>query len=229
MLIQGFQKTTLLDFPGKVASTIFTGGCNFRCPFCHNASLVTHIKKEETISEEEVLSYLMKRKHILDGVCITGGEPLLQPDMEEFCQKIREIGLAIKLDTNGSRPEALASLIQKGLIDYIAMDIKNCKEKYALTCGLDRFPEGVEESIALIMSCGLPYEFRTTVTKELHSPSDIQALCAWIHGAPRYFLQCFTDSGDLIGEGLTAPTPQKMNDLLAIARQEIPSASLRGV
>ncbi len=229
MIIQGFQKTTLLDFPGKVAATIFTGGCNFRCPFCHNASLVTHINREEMISEEEVLSYLNKRKNILDGVCITGGEPLLQNDVEDFCRKIRKIGLAIKLDTNGSRPQALRSLISGGLIDYIAMDIKNCKEKYALTSGLDHFPEGVEESVGLIMSCGLPYEFRTTVTKELHTPTDIQALTRWIKGAERYFLQCFTDSGDLIGDGLSAPTAEELEELLAVARQEIPGASLRGV
>ncbi len=229
MVIQGFQKTTLLDFPGKVAATVFTGGCNFRCPFCHNASLVTHIKQEETISEDEVLSYLNKRKNILDGVCITGGEPLLQSDMDSFCKKIREIGLAIKLDTNGSRPTELKALIDGGLVDYIAMDIKNCKEKYALTCGLDRFPDGVEESIQIIMSCGLPYEFRTTVAEELHAASDIMALTEWIKGAERYFLQCFTDSGDLIGEGLSAPTPQKMNELLAIAQRKIPSAALRGM
>lgn len=229
MIIQGFQKTTLLDFPGKVAATVFTGGCNFRCPFCHNASLVTHIKPEEAISEDEVLSFLNKRKKILDGVCITGGEPLLQPDLEAFCQKIREIGLAIKLDTNGSRPKELTRLIDRGLVDYIAMDIKNCREKYALTCGLKDFPDGVEESVALIMSCEIPYEFRTTVTKELHAPADIKALTQWIKGAPRYFLQCFTDSGDLIGTGLSAPTQQELDRLLAVAQQQIPSAALRGV
>ena len=229
MVIQGFQKTTLLDFPGKVAATVFTGGCNFRCPFCHNASLVTHINREEAISEDEVLSYLNKRKGILDGVCITGGEPLLQSDIAAFCRKIREIGLAIKLDTNGSRPEALRDLIDRELVDYVAMDIKNCKEKYALTCGLEHFPDGVEESIRLIMSCGLPYEFRTTVTEELHTVEDMVALSEWIRGAERYFIQCFTDSGDLIGENLSAPTPEKLNELLSAAQRAIPVAALRGI
>lgn len=228
MTIKGFQKTTLLDFPGKVAATVFTGGCNFRCPFCHNASLVTHVK-EDVVAEAEVLSYLQKRKNILDGVCITGGEPILQSDIDEFCKKIREIGLAVKLDTNGSLPAQLKHLIDEGLVDYIAMDIKNSREAYARTCGLDRFPDGVEESIRLIMSCGIPYEFRTTVTRELHTKETISELIRWIRGAERYFLQCFTDSGDLIGDGLSAPTPEEMNEFLAIAKREIPSAALRGM
>ena len=228
MIIKGFQKTTLLDFPGKVAATVFTGGCNFRCPFCHNASLVTHIS-EETIEESEVLSYLDKRKNILDGVCITGGEPLLQQDINEFCKKIHDLGLAVKLDTNGSRPDRLKHLIDGGLVDYIAMDIKNSKETYARTCGLDRFPDGVEKSIRLIMSCGIPYEFRTTVTKEFHSPEDIIALTRWIRGAERYFLLCFTDSGDLIGDGLSAYSATEMEALLSLARKEIPVSALRGI
>ena len=228
MIIKGFQKTTLLDFPGKVAATVFTGGCNFRCPFCHNASLVTHIK-EDTVEESEVLSYLKKRKNILDGICITGGEPLLHADIELFCGKVRELGLAIKLDTNGSRPQLLKHLVQEGLLDYVAMDIKNSKERYAETCGLDHFPEGVEESIRFLMSCGIPYEFRTTVTKDFHTPDDIASLTQWIQGAERYFLQCFTDSGDLISEGLSAYSPEEMNELLAIAKRNIPSAALRGV
>ena len=228
MIIKGFQKTTLLDFPGKVAATVFTGGCNFRCPFCHNASLVTHIK-EDTVEESEVLSYLEKRKNILDGICITGGEPLLQPDIDAFCRKVRALGLAVKLDTNGSRPEALKHLIEEGLVDYVAMDIKNSKDAYARTCGLERFPDGVEESIRLIMSCGIPYEFRTTVTREFHSPETIEALTRWIRGAERYFLQCFTDSGDLIGEGLSAYSATEMEALLSLARKEIPSAELRGI
>ena len=229
MLIKGLQKTTLLDYPSKVAATIFTGGCNFRCPFCHNASLVTHVDTYETINEEDVLSFLSKRRGILDGICITGGEPLLQKDIADFCHKVKAMGLLIKLDTNGSRPEELKSLIAEGLIDYIAMDIKNSKELYAKTCGTDEFPSGVEESISVIMNSGLPYEFRTTVVRELHSAESIVALCQWIAGAERYYLQGFTDSGDLIGAGLSAYSAEEMNELLLIAREYIPNTELRGI
>ena len=138
MLIKGFQKLTLLDYPGKTACTVFTGGCNYRCPFCHNAGLVTKLDTE-IISEGEVLSHLKKRQGILDGVAISGGEPLLQGDIEEFLQKIKELGYSIKLDTNGSFPDKLKSIIDKGLCDYVAMDIKNSKERYNETIGIDNF------------------------------------------------------------------------------------------
>ena len=229
MLIKGLQKTTLLDYPSKVASTIFTGGCNFRCPFCHNASLVTRIDPDEVLSEEYVLSFLTKRNGILDGVCITGGEPLLQPDIIEFCKKIRELGLLIKLDTNGSRPEELKRLIELGLVDYIAMDIKNSKELYARTCGLSQFPDGVEESVKIIMSANIPYEFRTTVVRELHTKESILRLCQWIKGADRYYLQGFKDSSNLIEDGYSAYSESEMRELLNIAKSIIPSAELRGI
>ena len=229
MLIKGFQKTTLLDYPSKVAATVFTGGCNFRCPFCHNASLVTHIDNENDISENEILEYLKKRKGILDGICITGGEPTLQPDLKDFCKKVKEIGLLIKLDTNGTRPELLSELINEKLIDYVAMDIKNSKEAYAQTCGLSEFPHGVEESIRILMNSDVPYEFRTTVVRELHSKENIASLCQWIKGAKKYYLQRFTDSGDLISEGLSSLSDEEMTELLEIAKEYIPSAELRGV
>ena len=229
MLIKGLQKTTLLDFPSKVASTVFTGGCNFRCPFCHNASLVTGLDASAVISEEEVLSFLSKRRGILDGVCITGGEPLLQKDIAQFCQKLRELGLLIKLDTNGSRPNELRSLIDGGFLDYIAMDVKNSKELYADTCGISDFPAEVEESVDIIMNSGIPYEFRTTVVRELHTKESIEALCKWIAGAERYYLQGFIDSGDLIGNGFSAYSADEMGELLEIAKKYIPSAELRGI
>ena len=229
MLIKGLQKTTLLDYPSKVASTIFTGGCNFRCPFCHNASLVTHIDPAQYIPEDEIFSYLSKRKGILDGVCITGGEPLLQPDIIRFCEKLRELGLLIKLDTNGSRPELLKQLADKGLIDYIAMDIKNSKALYAKTCGLSDFPAEVEESVSMIMELDIPYEFRTTVVKELHTEESIEELCRWIKDAKRYYLQSFKDSGDLIADGYSSYTENEMRQLLSIAKRYIPSAELRGI
>lgn len=232
MIIKGLQKITLLDFPGKVACTVFTAGCNFRCPFCHNASLVTHTETAKTIPEEEIFAYLSHRRGILDGVGITGGEPLLQKDIAEFCRKIHDLGLLVKLDTNGSFPECLRDLIDQGLIDYVAMDIKNCKEAYAETCGLrDMSAElpKIEESIRLLMQSGIPYEFRTTVVRELHSKERIAQLAKEIAGAERFFLQTFTDSGDLIGEGLSAYSAEEMEELLALTKPYIPSAELRGI
>ena len=228
MVIKGFQKTTLLDFPGKVACTVFTGGCNFRCPFCHNASLVTHIK-DENISLDEVLTYINKRKGILDGVCITGGEPLLQHGIEDFCRAVHEAGLLVKLDTNGTQHERLRAILSQGLVDYVAMDVKNSKEEYARTCGLSEFPAGVEESISLLMSSDVPYEFRTTVVRELHTEQSLIALAEWIRGAQRYFLQAFTDSGDLIEEGLSAYGEDEMRALLAAVKPILPCAELRGI
>ena len=229
MIIKGLQKTTLLDFPGKVACTVFTAGCNFRCPFCHNASLVISPNTSEVLSEEEIFAFLKKRRGILDGVCITGGEPLLQRDIEVFIQKIRDLGLAVKLDTNGAYPERLKSIIDRALVDYVAMDIKNSKEKYALTAGADVDIEKISESVEILMSSDVDYEFRTTVVRELHSPEDINAIGKWIRGAKKYFLQSFTDSGELIGDGYSAHSPQDMGALLDIAKQYVPSAALRGI
>ena len=229
MLIKGLQKTTLLDFPGKVACTVFTGGCNFRCPFCHNASLVTRVKEGELFTESEIFSFLERRRKILDGVCITGGEPLLQPDLHLFCQKLHELGLLVKLDTNGSFPKQLQALIEAGLVDYIAMDIKNSKEEYARTCGISAFPEEIETSLRMIMNAGIPYEFRTTVTREFHSSESMAALAHWIKGANQYFLQAFIDSGDLIEPGLSAYSADEMERLLMIVRRDVPSARLRGM
>ena len=229
MIIKGLQKTTLLDFPGKVACTVFTAGCNFRCPFCHNASLVISPDLTDTISEDELFAFLKKRRGILDGVCITGGEPLLQRDIEELIKKIRDLSLAVKLDTNGAYPERLRSIIENHLVDYVAMDIKNSKEKYSLTAGADVDIGKISESVGLLMSSGIAYEFRTTIVKELHSPEDIRSIGEWIAGADKYFLQSFTDSGELIADGYSAHTPQDMAALLEIAKQYVPNAALRGI
>ena len=229
MIIKGFQKITLLDFPGKVACTVFTGGCNFRCPFCHNASLVININDTESISEEEILSYLNKRKGILDGVCITGGEPLLQKDIVDFIRKIKEIGLLVKIDTNGSYPNMLRQVIDSSCVDYIAMDIKNSFEKYPETIGLDKMPEEIKESIKIIMSSDVDYEFRTTVVKELHTAEDIESISREISGAKRYFLQGFIDSGELISDGYSAHSEEDMKNMLDIALKYVPNAQLRGV
>lgn len=229
MIIHGFQKMTLLDYPGRVACTVFTAGCNFRCPFCHNAGLVTHLDTAARIDEQEILSYLVKRQGILDGVCITGGEPTLQRDLPDFIRRIRELGYVVKLDTNGADPQTLAALLDEGLLDYVAMDVKNCPERYAETVGIKDFDLApVQKSIELLLSGRVDFEFRTTVTDELHTPQDIGALAAWIKGAPRYFLQPFVDSGDLIGQGLHAPSSQKLEEMCASAKAILPSVAIRG-
>ncbi len=230
MNIAGFQKLTLLDFPGKTAATLFTPGCNFRCPFCHNASLVIRTDEAEHYGEEEVLSYLKKRKGVLDGICITGGEPLLQKDIADFMSKVRELDYKIKLDTNGSFPEKLRSLVSAGLVDYVAMDIKNSREKYAETVGIEGFDtSAVEESVAYLLSGAVDYEFRTTVVDELHAEEDIENLASWIKGASRYYLQNFVDSGDLIGEGLSAASSEKLEAMRKIAEKYIDIVGARGV
>ena len=231
MIIKGLAKLTLLDYPGKVACTIFTGGCNFRCPFCHNASLATRAGEMDTIPEEEIFSLLKKRKGILDGVCITGGEPLLFGDeLFDFIARIKEMGFAVKLDTNGSFPERLKTLLDAGLVDKVAMDIKNSPEKYGVTAGVENFDLApIERSIELIKNSGVDYEFRTTVVAELHSAEDFEGIGKMIEGAKAYFLQSFVDSGDLIGEGMSAPTKEELEKYMKIAQKYVPATQIRGV
>ena len=232
MILKGLQKTTLLDFPTKVACTVFTSGCNFRCPFCHNASLVINPDNSETVNIDAFFEYLKKRRNILDGVCITGGEPLLQKDISEFISRIKELGYAVKLDTNGSKPEVLRSLIDNKLIDYVAMDIKGTLEKYPLICGVEegRFINEVKESANILLENKVEYEFRTTVVRELHEKDDFHDIGKWISGAKRYFLQQFKDSGDLISSsGFSAYDKDEMEEILDIVKGYIPSAELRGV
>ena len=232
MIIHGFQKMTLLDYPGRVACTIFTAACNLRCPFCHNAGLVTKIENTQRIDESEVLAYLQKRKGILDGVCITGGEPTLQKDLADFIRKIRALGYAVKLDTNGTNPAVLQSLLDEGLLDYVAMDIKNTPEQYAATVGVASFDvTPIQQSIDLLRAGRVDYEFRTTVVAEYHTPGDIGQIAALIAGAPRYFLQPFVDSGNLIGSPdgqLHAPDDATMDEMLSCARVTISTTARRG-
>lgn len=230
MIFHGFQKLTLLDYPGHVACTLFTAGCNFRCPFCHNALLVTEIGQTETYTEETVLSYLAKRKGILDGVCVTGGEPLLQPELPDFLRRVKALGLAVKLDTNGSFPDRLRAIVEEGLVDYVAMDIKNAKEKYPLTVGIPDFDlSPIEESVSFLLFGKVPFEFRTTVVREFHTVEDIAAVSRWIRGADRYFLQNFVASDNMIGSGLSAHPKETLLEMLKAAQRDLPSASLRGI
>ena len=232
MIIKGLQKTTLLDFPTKVACTVFTPGCNFRCPFCHNASLVVDTDLTDTVNIESFFEYLKKRRGILDGVCITGGEPLIQKDIDRFISKIKDLGYAVKVDTNGSQSKTLSELIKNGLVDYVAMDIKGSQAKYSEICGLDngKYLDAVCESISLLLQSRIDYEFRTTVVKELHAKDDFHDIGKWISGTKKYFLQQFKDSGDLIGDSTyTAYNKEEMEEILNIVKNYIPNAELRGI
>lgn len=230
MRIHGLQKLTLLDYPGKVACTIFTAGCNFRCPFCHNAGLVTRINEEQQIPEEEVLAYLQKRKGVLDGVCVSGGEPLLQSDIKEFLKKLKELDYEVKLDTNGSYPQLLAELIEEKLIDYVAMDIKNTLAKYGLTIGMEGYDTSlIEQSVELLKTGAIPYEFRTTVVREFHRQEDCAVIGKWLSGDSMYFLQKFEDSGDLIERKVRGYDDAVMKQALETVRKYLPAAKLRGV
>lgn len=231
MTIKGLQKTTLLDYPEKLACTIFTAGCNFRCPFCHNASLVLRAGEVYEIPEKDLLSYLEKRGGLLDGVCITGGEPLLNPDIEELIVKIRSYGLLVKLDTNGAFPERLEALLDKGLLDYVAMDVKNSDSKYGETVGLgNSFDVSViDRSINIIMKKAPNYEFRTTVVRELHDLEDLLSIAKKLKDAKKYFLQKYVDSGDVLACGYSAYEDAEMLSLYDAVREVLPVTILRGV
>ena len=228
MNVQGYQKLTLLDYPGRTACTVFTGGCNLRCPFCHNAGLVRTPLAGPNLTDE-VLAYLQKRKGILDGVCVTGGEPLLQPDLVDFLRKVKDMGYAIKLDTNGMLPQRLAEVLATNLVDYVAMDIKSSPDGYAAATGTDADVSAVTDSLSLLRQSGIPYELRTTAVRGIHTVADFAAIGEWLGDVPAYFIQRFVDSGQLLGSGFDAFTPEEMERLLATVRVHVPSAQLRGV
>ena len=229
MNIQGFNKLTLLDYPGHMAATIFLDGCNLRCPFCHNSSLVSG-PASPAIPFTDVLTTLSKRRNILEGVCITGGEPTLYPGLMELIRQIKALGFKVKLDTNGTNPDLLKSCVQEHLIDYVAMDIKNSREKYALTSGIPNINlDKIEQSILFLLSGKIDYEFRTTIVKELHTQEDMHSIGKWIEGARAYFLQCFQDSGDILAPGLSAHTKETLKEFNAILRPYVKQVSLRGV
>ena len=220
----------MLDFPGHTACTVFTGGCNLRCPFCHNVPLVLDPEGEVPFSDAEIFSLLEKRRGTLDGVAITGGEPLVQKDIADFCAKVKDMGFLVKLDSNGAFPGKLRELIESGLVDYVAMDIKNCKEKYPLTCGREKLDIApFEESVSLLMEGKVGFEFRTTVVKEFHTAADIERIAQWIEGAPRYYLQAFKDSGILSEDSSHAVSEEEMREMRDIAAKYVKFVDLRGI
>ena len=230
MYIGGLQKLAMVDYPGKLAATVFTGGCNLRCPFCHNALLVTRLRETPALEEKAVLDFLASRRGLLDGVVLSGGEPLLQPGAADFLAKVRELGFAVKLDTNGCFPKILANILDRGLVDYVAMDIKNSPEKYPETVGIPGFDTApVEESVRLLAGSGVDHEFRTTLVREFHTAEDLTAIGRWLPRNARYFLQAFVDSGNLIGQGYHGFAAQEMRDLAALVRPLLPRTELRGV
>ena len=230
MRVCGLQKLAMVDFPGKIAATVFTGGCNLRCPWCHNALLVTRLGESPALDETEVLSFLKSRKGLLDGVVLSGGEPLLQSGAADFLQKVRDLGYAVKVDTNGCYPQALAEILDRRLADYVAMDLKNSREKYAATCGLaalDLAP--IDESLRLLRHSGVDFELRTTLVKELHAPADMAAIGKWVGEVPHYYLQNFVDSGNLIGSGFSAFERPELDEMAAVLRRYVTNVALRGV
>ena len=231
MLLKGLQKLTLLDFPGRMAATVFTGGCNLLCPFCHNASLVLgdRVREGPVIEESEFFAFLEKRKRMLEGICVSGGEPTLMPDLLPFLSKIKELGYLVKLDTNGTAPDVIKEGVKSGLIDYVAMDIKSSREGYGRAVGIDGFDTSrIEESVSLLRSGLVEHEFRTTLVRELHSDAEIIGIGEWLRGDDRYFLQTFKDSGDLISDGFSGYDEKETLDLLNMLLPYLPNAKIRG-
>lgn len=228
MKIHGLQKMTLLDYPGKVACTVFLGGCDFRCPYCHNSELLDG-SCLPLMESEELLAFLSKRRGLLDGVAITGGEPLLREELPALLRDIRSMGYSIKLDTNGTHPDRLRALMEEGLVDYVAMDIKNSPAKYAETAGVQKLDlTPIRESVSLLLQGRVEYEFRTTVCQQLHKDADILAIGQWIQGASRYFIQPFADRDTVPFTGLSAPEKSTLQRFVDIASAYVPSTALRG-
>lgn len=229
MDIQGLQKMTLLDYPGKVACTVFLGGCDFRCPFCHNGELVLSPAPAE-MDQEELLAFLRKRQGLLDGVCITGGEPLLRPDLPQLLEAVKALGYPVKLDTNGSHPAALRTLAERKLVDYVAMDVKNSPARYPETVGVPELDLGpIRESVAFLLEGTVDYEFRTTVVREFHDEDSFRAIGPWLAGAKRYFLQSFVDRDTVIQEGLHPWDRETLQSFADLVRPWVSQVELRGV
>lgn len=222
------QKLSLVDYDGHMATTLFTAGCNFACPFCHNSGLVTQIDTRTEIGESEIFEHLKKRKGIIDAVVISGGEPTLQKDLVEFARSLKKFGVLVKLDTNGTNPDAIKHLVKEGLVDYIAMDIKNSTQKYSTTADRLVDIESIMQSINYIMSCGVDYEFRTTMVSELHNDSDVAQMGQMIKGAKKWYLQKYVDSDTCIVSGFHEIKKQDILKMQNIAKKYVENTVLRG-
>lgn len=231
MFLAGIQKLTLLDYPGKVACTVFTSGCDLRCPFCHNASLALPERQSDEMELADLLAFLRKRQGILDGVAVTGGEPLMHPGITDVLGEIKALGYSVKLDTNGTFPERLREVVEAGLADRVAMDIKAAPENYGRLVGIPGYDVSrVRESAEYLMRCGADYEFRTTAVKGLHTAADFEGIARWIAGAKEYYIQEFKDSGGLIdARGLSEFTEAEMHGFADIVRPLVPSVKVRGI
>ena len=229
MTIGGLQKLTLLDYPGKIACTVFLSGCSLRCPYCHNPGLVVPDEAAESLPEEELLRFLSSRIGKLDGVCVSGGEPTVDPRLPAFLGMIKKLGFSVKLDTNGTNPRMLHEILREGLADYVAMDVKNSPARYAETCGGTDVLAEVGDSVRLLMNGGVTYEFRTTVCGGLHTEREMREIGEWLRGAERYFLQPFEDSGRIRAAGLAPPSPEELRTYRQILLPYIPNTYIRGV
>lgn len=229
MDIYGLEKLSLVDYDGFVAATVFTGSCNFKCGFCHNSALVLDYKTLPPIAESEILSYLKKRKGILEGLCITGGEPTLNPDLPEFIKKVKDIGYSVKVDTNGTNPEMVKLLVKEGLADYFAIDIKNDRENYAEIIGFKTFDTSkIEKTVEFLLSGKTGYEFRTTLIAEYHKAENIRRIGEWIKGADKYFMQKFKSGDNCISQDLSPVSEETANEFLKIVSPFVKHAALRG-
>lgn len=228
MKVFGFEKLSMVDFPGHLCCTVFTGGCNFKCPFCQNSDLVKMQNLRE-INQDEIFSYLSKRKGVIDSLCISGGEPTIYPDLEQFIAKIKSLGFLVKLDTNGTNYEMLKRLIEKNLVDYVAMDIKNSLSAYGETAGTNFVDlENIKKSVELLKRNLVDYEFRTTLVKQFHSTSTITEMANWLDGAKRIFLQHFVDNGTCLQKGLNEVEKQDAEKFLDILKNHVNYIELRG-
>jgi len=232
LVFKGLQKTTLVDFPGKVASTLFLPKCNFKCPFCYNKQLVFDKDTGFELSEEDAFKFFEERKGFIDGICLTGGEPLLHPGVVSFCKKVKETGLLVKLDTNGSNPKLLKELLEKNLLDYVAMDIKGALYNYEVAIGTSIDLSLIEESVDLLKNGKIDYEFRMTVVPGIHSEQDFISIGEWLKGSKSFFLQQFNSDVPLLDQGLEGTKPfaaEKLRNFAKILQPFFEEVAVRGL